>query len=91
MKDVEEIKIIIETEVVELYLNKVEKIFYFKPYCFEECETIEEIRDKFYNNLGEEYVLKHIDIYLLDKNKKQIEYLGEWLKWNQKFVNEFWR
>ena len=74
----EKVKITIETQPVETYLiEDVKHTFVFDNKYFSNCETIEEIRDFFYENLREDYVVNYIHIYTLDENNKQIEYLGE--------------
>lgn len=76
------IKIVIECTPVENYLKEVHHTFVFKGEYFDNCETIEEVRDKFYEGLRKDYVLEYIHIYIfLDqdryKNDEFIEYLGE--------------
>jgi hypothetical protein len=68
MKNIEYVSIKIECVPVESYLQKVNHEFVFKGEFFEECETIEEIRDKFYLNLRNDYVVDYIHIFLYKMN-----------------------
>jgi len=82
MKRVRYVKVIIRTKPVEDYLIEVKHVFMFKGEHFKGCETIEEVRDKFCDDLREDYVIEGIEVYLFN-NKKSIyddkfeEYLGE--------------
>ena len=81
MKGIEFVKIEINKSPVDLFLVEVRKTYIFKGEFFNDCETIEEIRDKFYKETQDEYI-KYISVWTfktkedLDK-KKQYEYIGE--------------
>jgi len=61
MKNVEIVKVIITTNnPAEEYLIEVERSFLFKGEHFDDCETIEEIRDKFYHECNPDFVIDFI-------------------------------
>jgi len=76
------IKAIITITPVENYLKEVKKEFVFDSSYFEKCETIEEIRDMFYEGLNDNYIVEYTEIYTYKTKKdyeknKQYEYIGE--------------
>jgi hypothetical protein len=80
MKNIELVKVIITKTPVERFLKSVIKKFVFYGYYFEDCETIEEVRDKFYQE--SEDVIDFIEIYTYRNEKdlkqcKQDEALAE--------------
>lgn len=82
MKKIKYVKVIITNEVVEPFLISVKKEFVFYGEYFKECDTIEEIRDKFLEELNPENVVKYTKIFTYTNktnlNKgKQYEYVGQ--------------
>ena len=79
MKNIIYVKVIITKTPVETFLVEVKKEFVFKGDYFEDCDTIEEIRDMFYDGLDEGSIdFLELSIYKKDyKNSKAFEILCE--------------
>lgn len=83
MEKIKIIKITLtNSEPQELNLLEVSKTFIFDRKAFENCETIEEVRDEFENNYNGSFVYDYIQIktYISKENfdiDNFLEYIGE--------------
>jgi len=72
MKNIELIKIRVKKTPIELFLVEVYKEFVFKGEYFNDCETIEEVRDKFYKETRIECI-EFIEIYTFKSSKDYVD------------------